>query len=250
LRKKKTIANFYFHPEVDSTNKSARTLFSNKEAKEGSIIYSFHQKNGKGRGENKWYSSENQSICLSLIIEPEKLSFSSFFKLHMMSSIAIVEALEKHIHSESLKIKWPNDIYYKDKKLAGILITNDIAGKYIKLSIIGVGINVNQCDFPNDIPNPISLKQITGIEHNIKSLLHDISHSLLENYDTLNSNIDFFNTKYHKRLYKLDVLSKYYINNKVQEGIIKGIDEEGKLKLEQNKNIHAFDMDEIKFLLK
>jgi len=250
LRKKKTIANFHFQPKVDSTNKTARKLFSNKEAKEGSIIYSFHQKNGKGRGENKWYSSENQSVCLSLIIEPEKLSFSSFFKLHMMTSIAIVEALEKYTPSESLKIKWPNDIYYKDKKLAGILITNDIAGEYIKASIIGVGVNINQNNFPNDIPNPISLKQITGKEHNIKSLLQDISQSLLENYDTLNSNLDFFNTKYHQRLYKLDILSEFYIDNKVQEGIIKGIGEDGKLLLEQNKNIHAFDMDEIKFLIK
>jgi len=248
LKKKKTIADFHFYRKVESTNDSARKLYAEKKAVEGSIIYSFNQKRGKGRGENKWYSSENKNICFSLILEPKNFYFSSFFKLHMMTSIAIIKALEKHIPSEHLNIKWPNDIYYKDKKLAGILITNDIVGKYIIASIVGVGINIMQENFPSDIPNPISLTQITGKTHDINDILQDISQALLDNYDVLNTH-DFFD-EYHKKLYRLNILSQYYINNKVQEGIIKGINKEGKLLVEQNKNIHAFDMDEIKFIFK
>jgi BirA family biotin operon repressor/biotin-[acetyl-CoA-carboxylase] ligase len=117
---------------------------------------------------NGWVSESGRNLLLSLLIYPEKLLANEQFIISRIASLAVKNCLDQFV--DDIRIKWPNDIYWKDKKIAGMLIENDVQGRYIQNSVIGIGININQLNFPDDLPNPISLKQITGIDSDINNI--------------------------------------------------------------------------------
>jgi BirA family biotin operon repressor/biotin-[acetyl-CoA-carboxylase] ligase len=122
----------------------------------------------------------------------------------MLAALACHEALGNY--TEGFTIKWPNDIYWKDKKIGGILIENELEGKYIMQSIIGIGLNVNQEAFYSDAPNPVSLKQIIGAEIDIQELMMKVVHGIIGGYRQLEANFDFtqqaISKLYRKHLYR------------------------------------------------
>ena len=118
---------------------------------------------GKGQRGNTWEAEEGKNLLFSFVLYPSFLEARRQFILSQIVSLAIKEELSRW--SDEITIKWPNDIYWKDKKICGILIENDLSGHHIRRSIAGIGININQEVFNSDAPNPVSLKQITGKEH-------------------------------------------------------------------------------------
>ena len=118
---------------------------------------------------NSWYSGRGDNLLFSLLIYPRQLPANESFILSRVTSLALKNLLDSF--TDDIRIKWPNDIYWKDKKIAGILIENDIQGTEIDNTVIGIGLNVNQQIFPVDLANPVSLRQITGIQHNREHLL-------------------------------------------------------------------------------
>ena len=136
------------------------------------VVVADNQTEGRGCGTNRWESERGQNLLFSLMIHPENLPANQQFQISMAISLAIIDALGQMVGD--LSIKWPNDIYWRNGKLAGILIENTLKGNLIKDSIIGVGLNVNQRKFHSDAPNPVSLWQITGQETNREQLLKDI----------------------------------------------------------------------------
>lgn len=131
-----------------------------------------YQTAGRGCGSNKWESERGKNLLFSILTHPLELPIMKQFHISRAISLAICEALDQHIGDVS--IKWPNDIYWRDGKLGGILIENRLQGKMIRDSIIGVGLNVNQQVFHSDAPNPVSLWQIHGQQTDRKALLEDI----------------------------------------------------------------------------
>ena len=240
---------YYHFPVVDSTNTTAKKCYDENKLKEGSIIYCSQQKKGKGRGNNAWFSSDNESLCFSIILEPLFLEASNYYQLHKLTSISLIESLESFIPEKKLQIKWPNDIYFEHKKLGGILISNTIKGSTISLSIIGVGININQEKFPKELINPVSLKEICGRKYPTENILKKIGIQFFSNYSKLIKDLNSFDSCYQKRLYKLNKKSRFIIKKKECTAIIRGVNEDGKILLEDAAKINAYAMDEVKMLI-
>lgn len=151
---------------TNSTNTLLKELLAKGEWPEGeSYLYAGYQTAGRGQTGNGWESENGKNLLCSILLPPDK----NLYFLNIAVGVAIVRLL-----GEPFTIKWPNDIYYKDKKLAGILLENAIVGSEIRFSIAGIGLNVNQTAFTSDAPNPVSLKQITGKEYNIDRLMKDL----------------------------------------------------------------------------
>ena len=158
--------------EIDSTNAYISEKLSAGEISEPTAVYTSSQTKGKGMGQNIWVSDNDKNALFSIALFTE-IKTEEIFKVSLATSMAIYEFLK--IKGIKTKIKWPNDIYYEGKKLGGILIENKLDGNMVKASIIGVGINLNQEKFPKWLPNPISLKNITGETYDIKEFVTEIS---------------------------------------------------------------------------
>ena len=155
--------------ETDSTN---RWLAEHSNGRD-MVVRTGFQTAGRGCGSNQWESEREKNLLFSVVIHPAALPAAEQFRISMAISLAIVRALLP-IVQEGLSIKWPNDIYWQNHKLGGILIEQRLKGAEICESIIGVGLNVNQTVFLSNAPNPISLKQIAGREYQPEKLLTDI----------------------------------------------------------------------------
>ena len=153
-------------PEVDSTNNYLRNYAAQNELDSSVLLLAGYQTAGRGQHANSWHSKPDKNLLLSLLIE-EVIPVGKAFYLSKITALAIQRLLEDEI-GEKVFVKWTNDIYVADKKIAGVLIENTMKGDKITRSIIGVGLNLNQIEFPKDLPNPVSLKQITGKDYDIE----------------------------------------------------------------------------------
>lgn len=146
--------------ETESTNSYLKDLLREQQLEEGSVVVADFQTAGRGQIGNSWFSSKGENLLFSLLIYPTEIPANEQFIISRIVSLAIKNTLDQF--ADDIRIKWPNDIYWKDKKIAGILIENSLQGKVIESSIIGIGLNLNQQIFPIELPNPVSLRQITA----------------------------------------------------------------------------------------
>ncbi len=227
----------YIH-ETTSTNSYAQGMIANNTAKEGDVIITSFQTSGKGHGSNIWESERGKNIILSLIIEPSFIEASNQFVITQFVSLAICDAMSLILDEKEISIKWPNDIYFGNNKIAGILIQNYITGGKITSSIIGLGINVNQTKFYSEAPNPTSISLIT-----IKS------HDLIEFRDVLLENINkwykkvcnvnqhkFLKEIYMSKLYRKGQVTRFIDKTGEFEGIIVDTDSFGRLKIKKTNS--------------
>ena len=142
------------------------------------VVKADYQTAGRGQGSNTWESEDGKNLLFSLMVRPHTVPVASQFVLSMTMAVALKEALDGY--AEGFELKWPNDIYYGDRKLAGMLIEHSLTSTKISQTIIGIGLNVNQQKFISDAPNPVSLSQITGREHDLTELLHAICNRIEE----------------------------------------------------------------------
>lgn len=131
---------------------------------------------GRGQAGNSWESEAGKNLLYSSLLRYDALPADEQWRLSMLVALTWWEILASLLPShlqEGLKIKWPNDIYYLDSKLVGILIENSLQGKLIDHTMAGVGVNLNQTQWLSPAPNPISLKQITGKDYNAEVMLEE-----------------------------------------------------------------------------
>ena len=219
--------------ETDSTNQwltDRRTSESltNGRVDEGQVVWTEYQTAGRGCGTNRWESERGKKLLFSLLISPEYLPANKQFQLSMAISLALVEALGQLVGD--LSIKWPNDIYWRNGKLAGILIENTLAGDHIKDCIIGVGLNVNQQVFVSDAPNPVSLRQVLGHDVDREKLLRRIieQYSLLTSPSTPPRSLQ---ARYRLRLYRREGFYPYRDANGLFEAELVNVEDDGHLLL-------------------
>ncbi len=155
--------------ETESTNSYLKELIKSEQLVEGSVVVADFQTAGRGQVGNSWFSSKGDNLLFSLLIYPTEIPANEQFIISRITSLAIKNTLDQF--TDDIRIKWPNDIYWKDKKIAGILIENNLQGKVIENSIIGIGLNLNQQIFPIELPNPVSLRQITATEYDKNYIL-------------------------------------------------------------------------------
>ena len=221
--------------EVDSTNNFLKNILSNsKPLPEGTVIMAESQYAGRGQQQNRWHSDPGKNLTFSLLLNPAFLSIADQFDLTRAVSNAVYDAL-KPLLGNALKIKWPNDIYYGDKKLGGMLIENLLQGSQIKQSVIGIGLNVNQEDFPPTLPHAISIKQILQADYDLRLILSEICNNIEAWYLNLKAGkISFVRESYLNRLYWLNELHSFRANEAVFEGKIKAVKNNGLLVVENN----------------
>ncbi len=155
--------------ETDSTNRYLRQLLAGRALPEGSVVIADYQTAGKGQVGNSWEAEWGANLLFSLLLRPDFLPANRQFIISQITSLSVKETLETY--TDSIHVKWPNDIYWKDRKICGMLIENDLAGAYVHTSVIGIGLNVNQLCFRSDAPNPVSLAQVTGQQHDREEVL-------------------------------------------------------------------------------
>lgn len=162
---------------TDSTNKLLQEkLSAGEEIPDGYVISAAYQTAGRGQQGNSWESEAGSNLLFSMLLKGLTLPIDKQFAISELVTLAIVNVLNSHLRKADTEatIKWPNDIYWQNKKLAGILIENSLMGGHIASSIVGVGLNVNQTTFTSNAPNPVSLKEITGSSWDCAVLLEEI----------------------------------------------------------------------------
>jgi BirA family biotin operon repressor/biotin-[acetyl-CoA-carboxylase] ligase len=238
--------------EVDSTNNFLKNTLSNsKPLPEGTVIMAESQYAGRGQQQNSWHSEAGKNLTFSLLLTPTFLPVLNQFDLTRVISLGVFDALQPLL-GEKLKIKWPNDIYYEDRKLGGILIENILQGSQIKYAVIGIGINVNQDIFPDWVPNPASIKQILQQDCSLRHLLSQICNHIEAWYLKLKAGqTDVVRQSYLNIMYWLGQNHNFKANGTIFAATIKTIKDNGTLVL-QNNNVTEteFSFKEIEFLNK
>ena len=230
---------------LESTNQYLQNLLNEGVDIVNNIVVTDFQTSGKGQGKNVWQSEDGKNLLFSIALDMSFLKAENQFLLTQMVSVTMINVLKKYLPEESLFIKWPNDIYFKDKKIAGILIKNEIKGMMMGTSIIGIGLNINQTSFDESLPNPISMKMITGNDYDLEAILIEICETLLS---TANSQQPTANN-YTDKLYRYKQWASYEHKGSVKEMIIIGYDQFGRLILkEKNDREVVCDLKEISFV--
>lgn len=231
--------------QVESTNLTAEKLFAAGEVAGGAVIFADYQTNGRGTGDNSWHSDAGSNVLMSMIFQPEFLSPANQFMIQKAVSLGVCGFISQVI-SLPVKIKWPNDIYVDGKKLAGILGKSLVQGNIFSACIMGLGLNVNQVNFPEILPNPLSLAMITGKVYDRLDIAMQIAESVLEQYHLLKSgNHEAINIAYLKNLLNYGVEATYNLDGAIIKGIIRDVDQFGRLVLETAQGNQTYDMKEI-----
>lgn len=197
--------------ETNSTNNYLQSLCSKQKMEELTVVVADFQTSGRGQRGNSWESDPGKNLLFSTVIFPEFLEARRQFLISQVISLAIKEELDTY--TTDISIKWPNDIYWKDKKICGMLIENDLTGTHISRSIAGIGININQEAFTSPAPNPVSLKQITGQSYSPEQILASIMRRIKDYYALLQTENESVNTliadRYAGSLFRKDGFHRY-----------------------------------------
>lgn len=234
---------------VSSTNTLALELLKKEVLSEGTVIWADEQTEGRGHAGNAWESEPGKNLMFSVILYPHFLDVEAQFMLSKVTSLAIFDLLSDHlVHST---IKWPNDIYVGNDKIAGILIENSIIGSHFDHSIIGIGLNVNQKKFMSNAPNPTSLLGITGKTFDLEETLHSLCEKLEKRYTHLIGNrVEEINQEYVSHLFRYNTFYPYQHGKERFSARITGIDPFGALILETDTGeIRKFMFREIEYVL-
>lgn len=235
--------------ETDSTNRYLQDLIKEKELKEGSLVVAEKQTAGKGQMGNKWEAEAGKNITCSLVLYPHFVEIVEQFILSELISLALKDTLSAL--TEDICIKWPNDIYYKNKKIAGILIENTLYGDKIDTCIVGIGLNVNQEIFTSNAPNPISLKQIMNQSYKLDDVLINLHQNIFNRYaQLLKGENEKLHQEYQDALFRKEGYHHYKANGEIFEAKIKRIEKTGHLVLEtKNQEERHFAFKEVQIVL-
>ena len=238
----------YFE-NLPSTNTHAAFLQKNSGLVEGTIVYTNYQVAGRGQAGNKWESEEGKNLLISIVLFPSFIIPVNQFLISMTISLGICDFLGRYIPVS--RIKWPNDIYVNNDKIAGLLIENSLMGNQIESTIAGIGLNVNQNIFKSDAPNPVSLKSIIKRDLDLLTCLNELASDLDLRYKQLREgNFDSIKKEYISQLFRLNKWSDYGEKNGAFNGRITSLSESGNLLIEtRSGKTKEYSFKEVEFIL-
>jgi len=226
---------------IDSTNNYARQLIKNgllpngqDHLQHGTVVFAHEQTQGRGQMGKAWFSAKDHNIAVSILLKQDELPSYSEFILIASCALATREFFSNYAGDNTL-IKWPNDLYWQDRKAAGILMESVVGSRESGVQsseskrwmIIGIGININQTEFPKELQNPVSLKQITGKSFDCLALAKELCS--IFNRSLSNMNADDILNEYNQFLYKRNEKVKFRKDNRVFEAVIKEVKADGRL---------------------
>jgi BirA family biotin operon repressor/biotin-[acetyl-CoA-carboxylase] ligase len=224
--------------ETDSTNRWLRE----QGGEENMVVWADYQTAGRGCGTNHWESERGKNLTFSMLLHPHDVPAQKQFRISRAISLAICKALGQHIGD--LSIKWPNDIYWRDGKIGGILIEVTLLGNKVKDCIIGIGLNINQRVFRSDAPNPVSMWQICEQETDCEQLLQEILQAFQEYM--CKSNKD----EYQSMLYRRKGFHPYADKDGAFMAEIIDVEDDGHLLLrDDNGQLRRYAFKEVTFVI-
>jgi BirA family transcriptional regulator, biotin operon repressor / biotin---[acetyl-CoA-carboxylase] ligase len=236
--------------EVDSTNRFLMDWVSREKPGEGTLVISDFQAAGRGTDGSRWESEPGQNLTFSFLLYPSFLALEAQFYLNKVISLGLADLVSNVLPGrDDIRIKWPNDIYIGNKKVAGTLIQNGIKGSKFDFCVIGIGLNVNQESFSSDAPNPVSLKIASGKSFNLEALIKQTIARIDHRYNSLKQGaIKEIDESYLGLLYRVNQLAGYIYKGNPVLAKITGVNRYGQLILElPGEKIIECDLKEIKF---
>lgn len=224
--------------ETDSTNRWLRE----QGGEENMVVCADYQTAGRGCGTNHWESERGKNLTFSMLLHPHDVPAQKQFRISRAISLAICKALGQHIGD--LSIKWPNDIYWRDGKIGGILIEVTLQGNKVKDCIIGIGLNINQRVFRSDAPNPVSMWQICEQETDCEQLLQEILQAFQEYMGKSNKD------EYQSMLYRRKGFHPYADKDGAFMAEIIDVEDDGHLLLrDDNGQLRRYAFKEVTFVI-
>jgi len=237
--------NYQFIKETVSTNTLLWEMLRKESLPEGFVVQTDFQTAGKGQMGNSWESESGENLLFSMLLYPQRVPTDQLFLISQIVSIGLKKALDNYV--DGITVKWPNDIYWNDKKLAGILIENSFQANKVK-TVVGIGLNVNQRKFVSNAPNPISLRQIVGKSINRAKLLEEICGNILDVYFKMS--VAAIQDAYAQILFRKDGFFSYSSGNESFMARIVSVQPDGLLELEtESGERNGFYFKEVKFVL-
>jgi len=231
---------------VNSTNSFLSENLNDSSFFEGVVVVANAQTQGRGQGENLWHSNSGDNLLFSVLLQP-KCDLIYQFYLNQFIAVSICQTLKQF--GLDCQIKWPNDILVNKKKIAGILIENKIQGRMLHSSIVGVGLNVNQSDFPDQFINPTSMKLLLKDSIDINHVLETLIVQLEKHYFQFKRNeLNVINENYQSLLFKRNEKAYFIIKGKRVETIIREVNKQGEIVLEIDNELKSFSNSEIKMI--
>ena len=238
-------------PACESTNSLMISMAQGSRLDEGTIIVTENQTVGRGQAGNQWISEPGANLTFSVLLKPGFLEPNQQFYLNMAVGLGICDAVSEIIltHKDDLevKLKWPNDVLVNGKKVCGILIENQVQGQQYAQAVAGIGLNVNQTNFEWPLASSLSLCAEADLD---KGKLFDLLLTRLETrYEQLRiKSFKALKDDYYRILYWKDERHEFSSNGQTFTGTIKGIDEIGRLLVQDVERLQSFNFKEIKFL--
>ncbi len=212
----------------------------------GTVAYADFQTDGRGRQSNKWFSEKGKNLLMSILIYP-KLPMEAQFQVSMWTALALSDYLRQDVGLTDVSIKWPNDIYVRDKKISGILIEHTVISNRLAHSIIGIGLNLNQAWFPQNLPQATSVYLENGTACSIPESLTTIRKRLL---DYMHADPMKVHENYGSQLYLRHQEARFMVKatQEIFEGSVTEVDGFGRLLIRQERQLRCFELNEISFL--
>lgn len=235
--------------EVNSTNAYIHSLPDEEKLPDGSVVWADFQTAGRGQIGNSWESEFGKNLTFSMVFYPSFLKANSQFLISQVSALSVKQTFDEY--TDGIFVKWPNDVYWKDKKICGMLIENDLTGQYLYSSVIGIGMNINQTEFVGNAPNPVSLYQIIGREVAVDDVMHCFLKHIYANYLLLmKGEYDVIQQNYLSALYRKNGFYPYEDKNGRFEAEFAGIESTGHLLLRlKDSSVRRYEFKEVKFIL-
>jgi BirA family biotin operon repressor/biotin-[acetyl-CoA-carboxylase] ligase len=231
---------------VDSTNNYAMGSVHAGMASHGMLWFANEQTAGRGQRGKSWTMEKGNSIAMSLVLEPGRLQIKDQFHLNAAVALTCHEFFAGYAGEET-KIKWPNDLFWRDRKAGGVLIESKFQGKTWKWAVVGIGININQTKFDKFLVNAVSLKQITGITFNNIDLAKELYDLLMKNLSEMKTDKNIIK-QYDEQLYKINKKVTLKKDGAAFDTVIKGVSATGRL-ITVDAIEREFDFGEVEWVL-
>lgn len=244
----RTNPSFIVLDTVDSTNNYAMAKVHAGLSKHGNAYFSMHQTAGKGQRGKHWETSIGVNIAVSIVLELPTLNAGQQFQLSAAVALGCFDFFSKYAGDETT-IKWPNDIFWRDRKAGGVLIENIFHGKDWKFSIVGIGVNINQTYFDDTLKSAVSLKQITGKTFETVTLAKELHLSVLKRVNELEMKpFVMMLEEYNQHLFSLQKKVRLKKDTMVFDTHISGVNEQGQL-ITMDTTERYFDFGEVVWVL-
>jgi len=243
--------HFLIEKELPSTNTFALSLLRNENLAEGTVILTHNQSQGKGQSGSQWFSVANKNLTFSTILCPTFLDLGDIFYLSKMVAVALREAVAELLPRENVEIKWANDLFINGKKAGGILIENQVEQNRLKYAVVGIGLNVNQTHFAEEIAFlATSLRHFSIADWDILSVCEKILQKMEVFYLALRQGKkEELDRKYLNHLVGYGEEKWLQVGTEKRKMYIAGVEKSGRLATSENGKMYYFDIKEVKWLL-